>query len=237
MPTNHGSQSTGDHPPPAGDFVDHPNPGAESAALGYETTDVNAGGIMVFLGGLFGFVIIFFFFCFLMGRLINVGLEKDDGPVDKFHAQNQIFAGALTNGGKRENLKSGAAMEQNQLGMMTQQFPSPRLDVDDGNQATADLHAREDLLLEHYSSMPGQPGVRIPIERAMELIAAKGLPVSAAPEAGQRLAEDRAPVVAGPLTSGFARTGYELTTIEARQQKMDYGKAEAAAHAELKPIR
>ncbi len=155
MPTNHGSQSTGDHPPPAGDFVDHPNPGAESAALGYETTDVNAGGIMVFLGGLFGFVIIFFFFCFLMGRLINVGLEKDDGPVDKFHAQNQIFAGALTNGGKRENLKSGAAMEQNQLGMMTQQFPSPRLDVDDGNQATADLHAREDLLLEHYSSDAG----------------------------------------------------------------------------------
>ncbi len=68
MPTNHGSQSTGDHAPPTGDFVDHPNPGAESAALGYETTDVNAGGIMVFLGGLFGFVIIFFFFCFLMGR-------------------------------------------------------------------------------------------------------------------------------------------------------------------------
>jgi hypothetical protein len=106
---------------------------------------------------------------------------------------------------------------------MTQAFPQPRLDSDDGNQATADLHAREDLLLEHYSSMPGEP-MRIPIERAMELIAQKGLPVSTA-QTSAPLAEDKAPVVTAPLTIGFARTGYELTTIEARQQKMDFEKA------------
>ena len=47
-----------------GDIVEHPEPGAESTELGYETTDVNAGGIMVFLGGLFGFVIIFCLFRF-----------------------------------------------------------------------------------------------------------------------------------------------------------------------------
>ena len=34
---------------------------------------------------------------------------------------------------------------------MTQQFPTPRLQTDDGNQDMADLHAREDLLLENYS--------------------------------------------------------------------------------------
>ncbi len=38
---------------------------------GYETTDVKVGGIAVFLAGLFGVVIIFFFFCFGMGRVIN----------------------------------------------------------------------------------------------------------------------------------------------------------------------
>ena len=27
-----------------------------------------------------------------------------------------------------------------------------------------------------------------------------------------------------PLTTGFARTGYELTTMEAREQKANYGK-------------
>ena len=69
MPIDSGKHNPGDHPPPTGDFIDHPNSGPESAKLGYETTDVNAGGIIVFLGGLFGFVIIFFFFCFLMGRV------------------------------------------------------------------------------------------------------------------------------------------------------------------------
>lgn len=237
MPTNDGKNSNGDYPPPAGDIVDYPKPGVGSKAAGYEMTDVNAGGIIVFLGGLFGFVIIFFFFCFLMGRVINVGLEKQDGATDKWHTHNQIFAGARANGGERENLKSNTDIQQQELQAMTTAFPSPRLDTDDGNQATADLHAREDLLLDYYSSTPGDPAIRIPIERAMELIAAKGLPVTAAGQPAQMLAEDKAPTVLRPLTSGFARTGYELDTIEARQQKMDYGKAEAVTHAELAPIK
>jgi hypothetical protein len=231
MPTDHNDAKA------TGDIVDHPSPGAESAELGYETTDVNAGGIMVFLGGLFGFVIIFFFFCFAMGRLINEGLEKEDGKIDKFHTQNNIFAGAAANGGKRQDLKSNYAMQQDELGKMTNAFPQPRLESDDGNFSTYELHAKEDLLLEHYSSMPGQPGIRIPIERAMELIAEKGLPVSAAAETSKPLAYDTTPMVTAPLTIGFARTGYELDQIEARRQKMDFEKPEPAAHAELKPIK
>ncbi len=230
MPTDHNDAKA------QGDIVDHPHPGTESEELGYETTDVNAGGIVVFLGGLFGSVIAFFFLCFFMGRLINNGLNADDGPTDKWHQHNDIFAGAKANEGKRENLKSNYAMQQDELGKMTQAFPQPRLESDDGNQSTADLHAREDLLLEHYSSTPGAPGIRIPIERAMELIAEKGLPVSTATTSPE-LAGDKAPVVTAPLTIGFARTGYELTTIEARKQKMDFEKAPAAAHAELKRIK
>ena len=225
MATNH--NSTGDHAPPTGDFVDHPNPGRESVRLGYETTDVNTGGIIVFLGGLFGFVLIFFVFCFLMGRLINDGLNKQDGPSDKWHTAGQIFAGAKSTGGKRENLKSNAAMDQQELGRMTQSFPSPRLDVDDGNQATADLHAKEDLLLDHYSTVPGQP-LRIPIDRAMQLIAQRGLPVSTSSSGPLMAGDEHAPLKA-PLTSGFARTGYELDTIEAREQQLMYGKAEGGA--------
>ena len=179
MPTNDHNRTTGDHPPPTGDFVDHPNPGRESAKLGYETTDVNAGGVLVFLGGLFGFVLIFFVFCFLLGKVINTAFVKQDGPEDKWHQHAQIFAGARANNGKRDDMVSNAALDQQELGKMTQAFPSPRLDTDDGNQATADLHAREDLLLDHYSSVPGQP-MRIPIDRAMELIAQRGLPVNPA---------------------------------------------------------
>ena len=61
----------------------------------------------------------------------------------------------------------------------------------------------------------------------MELIAQRGLPVNAqAAAATVEMAGDEKPVVQAPLTTGFARTGYELETIEAREQKMSYGKAE-----------
>jgi hypothetical protein len=217
--------------------VNYPESGPESAQLGYETTDVNVGGVVVFLGGLFGFVLIFFFFCFLMGKTINTALNKQDGPVTKWNVPSgQMFAGAKVTG-KRENLKSNASIEQQELQQMTTAFPGPRLQTDDGNQDTADLHAREDLLLDHYSRTPGEPGIRIPIDRAMELIAQRGLPVAPAGQPGQQLAQDKTPIITAPLTSGFARTGYELDTIEAREQKMSYGKAEQNEHAELHPAR
>lgn len=238
MLINDGKNRPPEHAPPKGDFFNHPDSAPESVGLGYEATDVNVGGIIVFIGGLFGFVIIFFFFCFLMGRVINEALDKQDGPIDKWHHQSdQMFAGAKTTQGKREDLKSNAAIVQQELQQMTKTFPNPRLDTDDGNQSLADLHAREDLLLDHYSSTPGQPGIRIPIERAMELVAAKGLPVTPASKMATQLAEDNRPVVSVPLTSGFARTGYELETMEAREQRLAYGKAEGSAHAELKPIK
>src|SRR5437588_647335 len=111
-------------------------------------------------------------------------------------------------------------------------------DVNDGNQATADLHAREDLLLNNYSVSPKEGGaIRIPISRAMEIIAQRGLPVNteAAPSAVQ-MAGDEKPTVQAPLTSGFARTGYELETIEAREQKLNYGRAVGENKAELAPV-
>jgi len=123
---------------------------------------------------------------------------------------------------------------------MTSTFPEPRLDIDDGNQATADLHAREDLLLNNYSVAPGAAGtIRIPITRAMEIIAQRGLPVNAqAGTAAVEMVGDEKPTVQAPLTSGFARTGYELETIEAREQKLNYGKAEGGEKkAELAPVK
>jgi len=201
---------------------------------GYETEDVNVNGIAVFLAGLFGTVIVFFFFCYGMGRVINNLWEKQDGPPNQW----KLEAGVKPYGGKREDLTSNAELKQRELQQMTTAFPEPRLDLDDGNQATADLHAREDLLLEHYSTVDGQPGtIRIPIERAMELIAQRGLPVVSAAGnggAGEMLAGDKKPEIKAPLTTGFARTGFELTVIEAREQKMTYGKAVASADTPAK---
>lgn len=227
MPTNdHNLNQPGAHDPHVRD-TEHP---------GYETTDVNASGIAVFLAGLFGSVCLFFLLCYGLGILINGGIKKEDGPSTKWNRPS-TFAGPTD--GKRQDLVNNAEMEQQAFQQMTTTFPEPRLDIDDGNQATADLHAREDLLLNNYSSVSGEgESIRIPISRAMEIIAQRGLPVN--PQAGASsvlMAGDEKPTVQAPLTSGFARTGYELQTIEAREQKLSYGKAVGESKAELTPVK
>jgi len=189
MPTNHEGHDMGK---PEG-VQAHPAPKIDDNHPGYEIQDVNVAGISTFLAGLFGFVLIFFVFCFFMGKAINNILLKQDGPVNKWQA----------------NL--------------------PRLESDDGNQDIADLHAREDLLLNYYSTSNDLPAgtVRIPIDRAMQLIVQRGLGTPAATQQPEKLmAGEAAPVVNAPLTDGFARTGYELDTIEARNERNNYEHAE-----------
>ena len=204
----------------------HPTPQIDSEHPGYEIEDVSVVGIVTFLAGLSGFVIIFFFFCFAMGKGINYLLVQHDGPQDKWHSDGMRMGSPDST--KREDLTSNATMQQRELQQMTQVFPTPRLQMDDGNQDVADLHAREDLLLNYYSSSADLPAgtIRIPIDRAMELIVQRGLPQAPAAQGTTTLmAGEHAPTVAAPLTNGFARTGYELETIEAREERNDYNHA------------
>jgi hypothetical protein len=187
----------------------------ESENAGYEITDVNVNGIVVFLASLGAFVAVFFVFCFGMGKVINTAILKSDGPPNKW---NMIGAQPQ---GKRQDLTSNAVMEQNQLNQMVQRFPTPRLQTDDGNQEIAEMHTREDLLLDNYSWVDRTSGkVRIPISRAMQIIAEHGLPVAPQEEQTEPLmAGDRVPVVTMPLTDGFARTGYEQQYLETLEQQ------------------
>ena len=191
----------------------------ESEALGYEVTDVNVNGIVVFLASLIAFVGVFLIFCFGMGKVINTAILKSDGPPNKW---NQIGSKPS---GKRQDLTSNAVMEQQQLNQMVQRFPTPRLQIDDGDQDIAEMHAREDLLLDHYSWIDRSSGkVRIPIARAMEIIAKGGLPVAPEEQTEPLLAGDRAPSVTVPLTDGFARTGYEQQYLETLEQQRMRGE-------------
>jgi hypothetical protein len=118
---------------------------------------------------------------------------------------------------------------QNKVAEMTQSFPTPRVQSDDGNQDVADLHAREDLLLSNYTWVDESKGtVRIPIERAMELIAQRGLPavqpVQAQAAQTQLMTGDSTPTVPVPLTNGFARTAFEQE--QAAQEKQAAGNSQ-----------
>jgi hypothetical protein len=173
-----------------------------SVREGYEVTDANTRGIVVFIVGLFISVGIFFVVCYAIGKIINNGLDRADGPVNKWNAANQIAP--------RKAIQSNPALEQEQLAKLTQQFPTPRLELDDGNQDLADLHERENLLLDYYSWIDRSKGtVRIPIDRAMELIAQRGLPVAPAEQQQAAMFGDSRPQVQMPLTNGFAETAYE----------------------------
>ena len=69
----------------------------------------------------------------------------------------------------------------------------------------------------------------------MELIVQRGLPVNTSTAPKTLMAGDSAPEIHAPLTTGFARTGYELETIEAREQKLSFTKATGEQHAALVP--
>ena len=210
--------------------------GYSAPTPGYETSDVKVGGIAVFMISLFVFLIIFFVFCFGMGKVINNALIKHDGPPNKWTAFE------YTGGGKGKNLESNAALEQQQLRAMTARFPTPRLQMDDGDQDVVDLHDREDLLLDHYTWVNQQQGVvRIPIGQAMQIVAQRGLPVvSGGPgQANEPLmTADAVPGVTAPLTNGFARTGYEqeLEVKQSRERQELRGEAKPGEQAHLAPM-
>jgi hypothetical protein len=169
---------------------------------GYERSDVRVSGIVVFLTSLAIFVAVVGILSYGIGKVIDARMAKEDGPTSKWAAPVDVR--------QLGNLPSSPEL-QHKLAELTQRFPTPRLQTDDGMQDVADLHAREDLLLENYTWVdPSQGKARIPIERAMELIAERGLPVAPAVEHAPLMTGDKEPTVAMPLTSGFTRTGYEL---------------------------
>ena len=169
---------------------------------GYEATDVRISGVVVFIIALSIFAVVTAVLAYGVGKVLDARMNKEDGPPSRWaHPVDVRPLG---------NMASNPEM-QNKMAEMTQSFPAPRLLTDDGNQDVADLHLREDLLLNNYSwADQAQGKVRIPIERAMELLAARGLPVASAVEQAPLMTGDKKPEVAVPLTNGFARTGYEL---------------------------
>jgi len=160
---------------------------------------------LVFITALTIFVVVGGVLCYGIGKVINARMNKEDGPNSKWTKTVDVR--------QLGNFPSSPEL-QNKMAEITQSFPTPRVQSDDGNQDVADLHAREDLLLSNYTWVDESKGtVRIPIERAMELIAQRGLPVAqpvqtqAAPT--QLMTGDSTPTVPVPLTNGFARTAFE----------------------------
>ena len=183
---------------------------------GFESSDVRVSGVVTFLISLAIFAVVTAVLAYGIGKVLNARMAREDGPPSKWSRTVDMRP--------LGDLASSAEM-QNKMAEMTQKFPTPRVQTDDGNQDVADLHAREDLLLDNYSWVDGTHAkVRIPIERAMELIAQRGLPVAPSVQTAPLMTGESAPVIQAPLTNGFARTGFEqqeaqTEAIEAHQRE------------------
>jgi hypothetical protein len=206
--------STLDHNEPEGEkfLASHgPKPDEIDTSLGYEASDVKVTGILVFIVSLGIFVAVTGLVCYGIGKVINAHLNHEDGPNTKWTKTVEIR--------QLGNLPSNPEM-QNKVAEITKSFPQPRVQIDDGNIDVADLHAREDILLDNFTWIDSSKGtVRIPIEQAMQIIAQKGLPQAPAQEGPQLMTGDSKPVVTMPLTDGFARTSYEQELDAEKQTK------------------
>lgn len=190
------------------DEPDGNKPEEVDASKGYEASDVRVSGILVFLVALTIFAVVTAAMAYGVGKVLDARMAKEDGPPSKWTKTVDVRQlGDMPNSPEL----------QNKVATLMQQYPTPRLQTDDGAQDVTDLHAREDLLLNNYSWVDQSQGkVRIPIERTMELIAQRGLPVAPAVEQAPLMTGDQKPQVIFPLTSGFARTGYELDQAKAQ---------------------
>jgi len=199
-----------------------PNSGHEpekhevDASAGFERSDVGIPGIVVFLTALAIFVAVTGLLCYGIGKVINAHMNKEDGRTAKWTKTVDVR--------QLGNMPSSPEL-QNKMAEITQTFPTPRVQTDDGNQDVANLHAREALLLDNYSWVDQSQGkVRIPIERAMELIAQRGLPVAPAVETAPPMTGDNVPTVTVPLTDGFAPTAFEQEEAQTKAVKAQRGE-------------
>lgn len=190
----------------------HENDGSEhepekiDTSVGFEQTDVKITGILVFLISLGIFVMVVGVLAYGMGKVLNAYMNKQDGPNSKWTKTVEVR--------QLGNMPSSPEL-QNKISELTQSFPTPRVQTDDGNQDVADRHARENLLLENYTwADAAHTKVRIPIEQAMEIMAKRGIPVAPAAQLPPPMTGDERPTVGIPLTDGFAPTGYEQEEAE-----------------------
>jgi hypothetical protein len=186
------------------------------ASAGYERSDASVTGIAVFMTSLLIFVGVVGLLCYGIGAWFNARMNREDGPNSKWTKTVDVR--------QLGNLPSNPEL-QNKIAEITQTFPTPRVQTDDGNQDVADLHAREDLLLNNYTWVDQSKGtVRIPIGQAMQLIAQRGLPVAPAVNMQAPMTGDTVPTVPVPLTNGFARTSFEQEEAQEEAARVQHGE-------------
>jgi hypothetical protein len=140
--------------------IEH-NPEKANGNGGYEHRDVNVAGVLYFLAGLFVFGLVAFLLADGLYRYMDQRFAAEQPPV------NPLVTNVPAD---TRNIPKNYPQEA---------FPNPKLEEDERGQLNG-IRLKEEQTLATYGWIDEKAGtVRIPIDRAMDLIAQRGLPVRA----------------------------------------------------------
>jgi len=159
---------------------------------GYERSDIGTRGVLYFLAGLAVAGLLAYFVVAALYSYLEKRSEAQQAPVSPLVTN----APADTRHIPPEYKTDSESTDYEKY--LKEKFPAPQVETDERGQLN-DIRLKEEQTLNTYDYIDKNSGtVRIPIDRAMDLIAQRGLPVRAkgAPESV---------LVSGPGGSGSAR--------------------------------
>ena len=135
---------------------------------GYERRDIGSRGVLYFLAGMALAGVLIYFIASVLYSFLEKRSESQQAPV------NPLVMNAP---------KDTRRLSADYKDYLKQSFPSPQLEIDERGQLDKIL-TDEAQMLGTYDWIDQKAGtVRIPIDRAMELIAQRGLPTRTQPAA------------------------------------------------------
>ena len=146
-------------------MTDETNPANSTSDAGYEHQDIGTAGVLYFLLGLAVAGLLVFFIVDGLYHYLDKRSEAEQTPVNPLVTNAPVdtrHIPAEYNGDYEKFLKEN--------------FPAPQLEVDERGQLNG-IRLKEEETLSTYDWIDKNAGtVRIPITRAMDLIAQRGLP-------------------------------------------------------------
>lgn len=134
----------------------------------FERRDIGIGGVLYFLLGLAIFGLITHFLMTGLFAYLQKRTDAEQAPVSPL---------ATNAPADTRHLPSSYTGGDGYVKYLNSNFPAPQLEVDERNQLDK-IRLNEEQTLSTYGYIDQKAGtVRIPIERAMDLIAQRGLPV------------------------------------------------------------
>jgi len=150
-----------------------PNPANSNGNGGYERSDIGVAGVLYFLLGLLVAGLFIFFLVDGIYSYLDKRSEAEQAPINPLVTN----APADTRRVPRD-YPQGA-------------FPNPKLEEDERGQLNG-IRLKEEQTLATYDYIDKNAGtIRIPIDRAMDLIAQRGLPVRAQSATGEAPAQPK----------------------------------------------